>query len=284
MLRETIESILAGDELPAQIVIVDQGDEPADLSSVAESAGCDVVQVRVPAMGASRARNEGIAAAREPILVFTDDDVQVDPGWLRILVTRLTDAPERTAVTGRVLPGVDEAGIGHVPSVSRRTDPEVFSGRLYADVLFSNNMALRRSAFDEVGRFDERLGPGSPFRNAEDNDLGFRLLEAGYQIAFVPEAVVYHRAWRGRRATVALGWEYGFGQGAFYAKHASVRDRHMLRRLGRNIRWRLRRIPSHVRHDRLEAAADTMYLCGLVAGSAAWWLRVSLLRGFADTT
>ena len=281
LLRETLESILAGDELPEEIVLADQSDEPDDLERLVEAHECELVHVRVDGTGASRARNAAVAAASRPVLVFTDDDVLADKAWLRTLVAALLAGPERGAVSGAVLPAADADAIGYVPSVTRRTEPELFSGRLFADVLFSNNMALRRSAFDEVGLFDERLGPGSPFRNAEDNDLGFRLLEAGYRIAFVPDAILHHRAWRDRRAFVSLNWDYGFGQGAFYAKHSSLRDRHMLLRLGRNAAWRVRRIPHHLRGDRLEAVGDAVYLVAMLAGTAGWLVRVRLLRGSA---
>ena len=50
--------------------------------------------------------------------------------------------------------------------------------------------------FEQVGGFDARLGAGSRFPAADDNDLGFRLLKAGYEIVYAPEPVVYHRAWR----------------------------------------------------------------------------------------
>jgi GT2 family glycosyltransferase len=64
------------------------------------------------------------------------------------------------------------------------------------DVLWGNNIAIQRSAIVKVGAFDERFGAGSNFPSSEDNDLGFRLLEAGYRIIYMPKATLYHRAWR----------------------------------------------------------------------------------------
>jgi GT2 family glycosyltransferase len=161
---------------------------------------------------------------------------------------------------------------GHVPSVTYRDQPEVFAGRLFADVLYSNNMAIRRQAFDEVGPFDERLGPGSAFPSAEDNDFGYRLLEAGYTIEFVPKAVVHHRGARRGRELTALQWAYGCGQGAFYAKHMSPSDLHMLRRFGRNAAYRLRRMARAVRGEPA-ALREGVYLAGLFWGALSWWAR-----------
>ena len=267
MLTETVASILAGERLPAEIVVADQSVGPR--AALPTAVGVDVVHLELSSVGLSRARNAAIAAARHDVLVFTDDDVLVEPDWLGRLVDALLAAPERAAVTGTVRPGSTE---GHVPSVTYRTEPEVFSGRPFADPLFPNNMALRRQAFDEVGLFDERLGAGGEFASAEDSDFGYRLLEAGYEIAFVPDAVLYHRGVRRGRELVALDWAYGRGQGAFYAKHMSWSDRHMLRRFGRNVAYRLRRLPPALRGDR-DALRQAIYLVGLLAGAADWWRR-----------
>ena len=267
VLRETLESIGEGDRLPAELIVADQSARATALPSL--GAEVSVRHLRLPAKGVSRARNAGIAVATEQILVFTDDDVLVERDWLRLLVEALQRAPSRTAVTGRVLAAEAD---GHVPSVTYREEPEVFAGRLFADVLFQNNMAIRREAFDEVGLFDERLGPGSAFPSAEDNDFGYRLLEAGYTIEFVPEAVVHHRGARRGRELAALQWAYGCGQGAFYAKHMSPSDLHMLRRFGRNAAFRLRRMARVGRGER-SALREGIYLVGLFWGALSWLAR-----------
>ena len=274
-LLDTVRSILAGTTLPAEIVVGDQS--TGSRASLPAGDGVDVVHLHLRSIGVSRARNEAIAAARHDVLVFTDDDVLVEPDWLEQLCGALETAPPRTAVTGAVLPAT--AG-GHVPSVTHRTEPQVFEGRPFADPLFSNNMALRRSALAEVGLFDERFGAGAVFSNAEDNDLGFRLLEAGYRVQFVPSAVLYHRGVRRGRALARLDWSYGRGQGAYYAKHMRRSDLHMLRRLRRNVGYRLRRLAPALRGDR-GALREGVYLAGLMTGVAGWWRRYG--RRAADT-
>jgi GT2 family glycosyltransferase len=275
-LLDAVRSILDADALPAEIVLADQSTgRRAELPS---ADGVDVVHLALDSVGVSRARNAGIAAARHDVLVFTDDDVLVERDWLERLVEPLLAAPPRTATTGgvRAAPGDD----GHVPSLTHRTEPEVFRGRPFCDPLFSNNMALRRQAFDEVGGFDERFGAGAPFSNAEDNDLGFRLLEAGYEIVFVPDAILYHRGARSGHALAKLDFSYGRGQGAFYAKHMSLSDRHMLRRMGRNARYRLRRLAPALRGDR-GALREGIYLAGLMTGALGYARRYAGRAGGA---
>jgi hypothetical protein len=50
---------------------------------------------------------------------------------------------------------------------------EIYEGRVGIDVLWPGNMAMYRSAMDDIGDFDERLGAGC-FPSSEDNDFGFR--------------------------------------------------------------------------------------------------------------
>ncbi|HEV2786133.1 MAG TPA: glycosyltransferase, partial [Solirubrobacteraceae bacterium] len=264
-LLDAVRSILAGDRLPAEIVVADQSTGPR-AALPAGGGGVDIVHLQLHSVGVSRARNAAIAAARHDVLVFTDDDVLVERDWLIRLVEPLLAAPPRRATTGAVLAAQTD---GFIPSLTQRTQPEVFSGRPFCDPLFSNNMALCRTAFQDVGTFDERFGAGAVFSNAEDNDLGYRLLEAGYEIAFVPDAIVYHRGGRRGRALARLDWSYGRGQGAFYAKHMSWSDRHMLRRMGRNSAYRLRRLAPALRGDR-GALREGIYLAGLVTGALGW--------------
>ena len=265
LLRDTVQSILDGDDLPAQLVVADQSSGPRQ--ALPSSEHVQIRHLELSSAGLSRARNAGIAAASHELLVIIDDDVRVQPDWLGRLVEALLAAPARSAVTGTVAaPPTD----GFVPSTTSSTTPETFRGRLSADVLFGGNMAIRRDLFEQIGPFDERLGAGAAFPAAEDNDFGYRLLEAGGEISFAPEAVLHHYGIRHGRALLALHWAYGRGQGAFYAKHMSLSDPHMLRRFGRDAGWRLRRVARPLRNRR-RALREGIYLAGLVAGAAGWW-------------
>src|SRR5207302_8060835 len=101
----------------------------------------------------------------------------------------------RSVVTGQVRATEPTRSGNFAPSTKVEQSRAVYVGRVGRDVLFSN-MAMHRCVYEEIGNFDERLGPGSAYPGAEDNDLGFRMLEAGYRIIYLPDAVVYHRAWR----------------------------------------------------------------------------------------
>lgn len=274
----SVASILAGEAVPAELIVVDQSCVPhPSLSSGRTQEGTEIRYLWQPSRGLSRARNTGIHAARHAIISFTDDDVLVAPAWFRSLIEGLIAAGGRTAVTGLALAIEDDRPGVFVPSTSSSEERAadrivVHEGRARRDVLNGLNMATRASAFGEIGLFDERLGAGARFAGAEDNDFGFRLLESGYRIVLVPAAVVHHRAWRTNRAYLPLRWSYGRGQGAFFAKHLDRHDQRMLRRLERTIRSHLMSIRWQLRREPLKAAGSLVYVLGLLSGVGEWLL------------
>jgi GT2 family glycosyltransferase len=121
-----------------------------------------------------------------------------------------------------------------------------------------------------VGGFDSRLGPGTRYPAAEDNDFAFRLLEAGYSIIYDPSSIVYHRVWRSQEQSLRLSWNYGCGQGAFYAKYFSLKDTYTIRRMARNVSGYLLRVPYRILRQRAQAYRDILYVGGLLYGATRW--------------
>ena len=197
----------------------------------------------------------------------------VDALWLDALVRALTEAGSETVVTGSVLTYREGDSEGFAPSTMETRQAIVYKGNVGRDVLFTGNMAMYRSAFEDVGAFDERLGPGTRYGSSEDNDFGFRLLERGYSIRYVPDAVVYHRAWREDRDLRRLLWQYGRGQGAFFAKHTHLNDWRMPKRLLSAITRRLVRFPIRALTRPNQAVGDLSFALGMLSGAGEWWRR-----------
>ena len=272
-LLATLESILQGDEVPSELIIIDQSKVPNPaLAALTTQRTCDIRYLWTQSVGLSQANNRGIAAARHDLLIFTHDDVVVTPAWFGTLVRALVAAGMRNVVTGRVPPTKAEGPGGFQLTVKVDEAPAVYEGRVGKDVLLPLNMAMYRSAIDEVGGFDVRLGPGTSFPGGEDNDLGFRLLEAGYRIIYVPEAVLYHRAWRTEQDYVPLRWSYGRAQGAFYAKHLTLQDRFMLGRLAHDVMHYTYVSIWGMRHNRHRAYGHAIYVLGILSGAIQWLL------------
>ena len=135
-----------------------------------------LIPVRVVRTGGGRgpaaARNAGWRAGSAPWVAFLDDDVVPPPDWADGLVRDLAALDDRAAGSaGRVVVPLD---LDRKPSdwernVARLSDTP---GIVTADC------AIRRSALEAVGGFDERF----PRAYREDTDLELRLRDAGWRI------------------------------------------------------------------------------------------------------
>jgi GT2 family glycosyltransferase len=272
LLEAAVVSILQGEHVPAELIIVDQSDKPHPrLSCLRTERPCEIRYLQVDSIGLSRANNLGIAAARHDLLIFTHDDVLAPPHWFGAIVRTLTAAGPRGVVTGQVLPSEAERPGGVVPSLVVDDVAKVYEGRIGKDVLFPLNMAMHRGVIEDIGPFDERLGPGTRFPAGEDNDFGLRLLEAKYRIIYAPEAALFHRAWRSNY--LRLRWCYGRGQGGYFAKHLGFRDRYMTGRMLRSLGYYFRRSLYRARHEPRSAVGDALYATGTIFGALEWFSR-----------
>jgi glycosyltransferase involved in cell wall biosynthesis len=279
LLGECVQSILGSAELPRELIIVDQSEaHNRELAELGTVNGCRVIYRHTTSRGVSTARNEACALAGEDVLLFTDDDILVSPEWLGVTTRLVQREADTTLISGRVRFIDANQAEGFAPSLMEEEQPRLFEGRIWNDVLFSNNMAFARAVYDRLGPFDPRLGVGGPYRAATDNDYGYRALEAGYRIRYAPESLVYHQAWRHRKSYWRVQWAYGVGQGAFLTKHVHLRDRYTGIRLRndmmRHVRWareKRKRAPE-------EARDDAVFALGLVYGFARWMV-CERLRG-----
>jgi len=271
LLTDTIQSVLAGETVPAEMVVVDQSDRPEPgLQAMEQRLGGRLLYLWKPGSGVSRARNQGVATARYECLLFMDDDMVVTVTWCSTLFDAVFAYGAQAIVTGKVRAGKPESD--GALSLSTRTEQvaAVYAGRQPRDVLWTGNMGLWRQTFDALHGFDQRLGPGTPFPSSEDNDFCFRALESGCTVVYEPEAVLYHRAWRPARMLPWVYWQYGAGAGGFYAKHFLRAPRYMGGRVRREFGYHLRRLPAAVRHDRGQAIESLAYCSGVVFGFTRW--------------
>ena len=177
--------------------------------------------------GLSRAYNAGVAVSSAEIVACTDDDVVVPSDWLLEIARAFESDPSVGLLYGQVLipASLVEAERGGliVPSlpIERRE-------RLYKQHFkvfgMGANMAMRRSAHQSVGGFDEALGGGGPLRSSQDFDFAYRINRAGMSILLVPEIKVDHYGTRTAAQWPATLIAYGIGDGAFYSKHIRCGD------------------------------------------------------------
>ena len=274
LLTACVESVLDGDSLPREIVVVDQSESPHPRFAAPDAfSPCRGQYIFSHAPGVSRARNLGIRAAHCRLVACVDDDVLVSRTWLRSLTQALLQGGPATVVTGRVVSGPPERGGAYAASLQLAESTIRYRGPIDADVLYTGNMALYTATLQDIGGFDERLGPGTALPAAEDNDFGLRLLRAHYDIVYVPEAEVTHRAWR--TDLVRTRWAYGRGQGAFYAKHLRAEPRRIARRAVHDAIERLARAFRRFPLEPRVLLAALAYVAGLPIGGVQYWLETT---------
>jgi uncharacterized membrane protein YphA (DoxX/SURF4 family) len=126
------------------------------------------------------ARNRGAEAARGRILVFVDADVCVHPDVVRRMHEALSKEPGLAAVFGAY--DLGPAAPGFVSQYRNLLHHYVHQRDAGEAVTFWTGVgAVRREAFEHVGRFDEGQN------QLEDIELGYRLSSHGHRIELRPE-------------------------------------------------------------------------------------------------
>ncbi|HXW83500.1 MAG TPA: glycosyltransferase [Candidatus Binataceae bacterium] len=188
-LAKLLASIAPQVDSDTEVIVAENGTpEPAQLP-----AGLPpLMHLHEPLPGKCRVQNRAIEVARGEVLVFLDDDLIVAPRYLEAVRAFFDSRHEFAAMAGRVLPGENpELKAG---ALAPYLDlPIVDRGDLIVEVrgVIGANMAFREAVFREVGRFDERLGPGAG-GHEEETEMSARLRRAGYLIGYAPRALVYH--------------------------------------------------------------------------------------------
>jgi len=188
-----------------EIVIVDSGSGDDSVARLEAASATVVTLARNVGYGA--ATNAGVSRTSAPFVIVANPDLIVAPGTVAALTGALV-ADDRLAVVG---PRIDRADGTRYPSA--RTFPSLadsvghgFAGLVTTDNPWSRRylrtgseqagpvdwvsgacFAVRRSAFDEVGGFDEGY-----FMFMEDVDLCWRLRRAGWGVAYEPAGRVTH--------------------------------------------------------------------------------------------
>ncbi len=195
---------------PHELLVVDDGADDGT-RDVAERLG-----VRCVSHGERRslnaARNTGLREARAELIAFVDDDVVAPEGWLEALVEGAARHPDAEAFGGPIRARFE----GRTPRGCGREDPPITTLDLGpedrdAEMVWGANFAVRRSAIERIGEFDESIVRP----HGDEEEWLERLRAAGGRIAYIADAGLDHRrteedARLGRLARAA----YARGRGA----------------------------------------------------------------------
>lgn len=162
------------------IIVDDASDQPFTLDA-------DVKLIRNDTnIGPCAARNQGFRAARGQYILLCDDDVEwPDTGMLQRAVDTAEKYPRFGAIGFKQLMSNGEP---------HRVQPVFTDVAVSATIFFGYCVLLRREAVLGVGGFNESIR-----YCYEEQELGFRLHDAGWEIMFDPSLlVIHHHDPRGR--------------------------------------------------------------------------------------
>jgi GT2 family glycosyltransferase len=210
MLRDLLQSIESTHaDLRIETIVVDNASADASPEMVASEFPQARLIRNARNLGFARANNQAAKASTAPILLMLNNDTVMRPGAMQKLVEFLRTHPDVVAVgpkmvnadghpqtSGRNLPnlpavlhslhvtkwmGFSRRSYRHYRKTERDPDCEGAIPQLDAACL-----AIRRSAFDHCGGFDEAFEFG-----VEDVDLCVRLASLGI-IYYLPNAEIQH--------------------------------------------------------------------------------------------
>ncbi len=209
--------------MTSELVVVDNGstDDTAErVARIAASSSIAIIPVLERRPGLAAARNTGMERSRGRILIFIDDDCEVDLYYLRDLEQHYATGEHPVIRGGRVELG----NAADLPfTIKRSPDPARFTPDVHpGGFILGCNMTMHREVARCVGRFDERFGAGSVLQSAEDTDYLVRAFQLGIPIEYVPDMNVLHYHGRDTREAIErLHRNYSLGNGGLCLKHLS---------------------------------------------------------------
>lgn len=199
--------------LQSEIIVVDNASTDGSAAMVRERFPWVKLIENAENVGFARANNQGIEQAMGRCVLLLNPDTVAHPGALEALVAFM-DAHSAAGACGARLLNADG-------SLQHACHPMLTPGREFWRLIFLDRLwpraaypidrwdtvtprrvevikgaclLLRREALDEVGLLDE-----SYFMYTEEVDLCYRLTQAGWELWYVPAAVVTHYGERSSR-------------------------------------------------------------------------------------
>jgi len=182
-----------------EIIIVDNASTDGSVDFVKANYPRVKILVNAVNLGFAEGCNVGIRNARGNYVALLNNDVEVDPDWLKELILVAQSDPRIAICASKIMMfhnrkvfnsaggEYDVYGSGHDRGLYE------FDHGQYCrleEVFFACGCAMlvRRDILEDIGLFDSRY-----FMYGEDVDLCWRAWLRGYKVVYVPSAVVYHK-------------------------------------------------------------------------------------------
>jgi glycosyltransferase involved in cell wall biosynthesis len=254
--RATIESVLAQDYRPMEVIVVDDGSTD-DTPEVCAAFGARITYVRQPNAGAGAARNAGMRRARGTLLAFLDGDDLWEKRKIGAQVGAARGHPDAGVI---VVDGAKfEDTVVLAPTLYYGTVGRHFAKHGGTEmVTHCHELLLRRCLVHSPSQMlipsevFARVGPwNARIRVASDYELLLRVAGAGYSFVFLAAPLMRYRVVaNGLSGPSALReFTWGLDEYEVFRTHAGLVDRRqralIAERLGEMTRSLARRAYHH---------------------------------------
>ncbi|ETW94729.1 MAG: hypothetical protein ETSY1_33590 [Candidatus Entotheonella factor] len=196
-LLETLEALAKTDYRAGtwETIVVDDGSTDATADMVRD--WCQTVPIPVTFLeqanaGPASARNRGAASAKGHYLIFIDNDIVVQPDFVRRHVETLIAYPGCWIVGRSTMPPeICQTPFGRYRYALWDSFHDAVDTISETMGMTGNNVSLPRSDFIALKGFDERFSIAS----CEDSELGMRARKQGIKILYQPDIVALHNDW-----------------------------------------------------------------------------------------
>ncbi|MDY6783744.1 MAG: glycosyltransferase family A protein [Cyanobacteriota bacterium] len=201
-LGAAIDSLLAQDCDDFEILVVDNASSDSTRAVVEERLSHPRLKyIYESTLGLSVARNRGAKETTAPILAYLDDDAVASPQWLTALLAAYRHN-EKLAIAGGKVTLIWPEDITPPNWISDELAGNLGLYDLGKTVVYIDkpgltprglNYSIRRPFLEEIGGFDPNLGrKGKNLLSNEEVYMTELALKRGYQVAYLPDALVAH--------------------------------------------------------------------------------------------
>ncbi len=228
-LARTLESLCAArkPDAPWELLVIDNNSKDYTPAIVKQFEDRLPLRYVFEGMqGLSAARNRAMNEFRGATLLFTDDDVRVDAGWLTAYEKAIRMFPEAGYFGGRIVPEwngrkprwLREPCLPSIDGVLVWYDrgPETRLFREDEPAPFGASFGLRRSLLERIGKFRLDLGcNGASVGRGEETDMLLSAKAEGAKGVYVGAALCWHFT-DPRRLTLRSLYRHGVASGKSY--------------------------------------------------------------------
>lgn len=226
-IKECIKSLLKSSFQNYQILIADQSTDEQTVEVIQSFQSSKISIIHMDTKGKARGLNILVKMAASEIITFTDDDCVVSENWLMQILEVYKRHDNLAGVFGNTYSYQPELHPLHVcplTFITKKFSLHTFSTLHHYYVGLGNNMSLRKTVLNEVGGFQEWLGPGTMAGCGEESDIIFRILKQGYTIATDPHIIVFHDRWLSPNLARQLQAHYSRGFISFLSSYLFTND------------------------------------------------------------